>query len=85
MPGATDYAVEVISGHSGVHTPPNNYSFDGLSPNEEVTIELTISGSGTCPPLVIEETCIAIDCPTLALEVVPDGEEATGLLLLWLF
>ena len=71
--GATDYTVDVINGPAGVFTPPNIYSFDGLSPNEEVTIELTVTGNGACPPIILEESCIAIDCPSLTLEIIPDG------------
>ncbi len=74
--GAADYAVEVLNGPTGAFTPPNSYSFNGLSPNEEVTIELTVMGNGTCPPVVLEETCIAIDCPSLTLEIDPNGSSA---------
>ncbi|MEZ4957141.1 MAG: gliding motility-associated C-terminal domain-containing protein [Saprospiraceae bacterium] len=73
VPGAADYSVAVLNGPMGVFTPPNSYSFDNLSPNEEVTIELTVIGNGTCPPITIEETCAAYDCPVPDLEILPDG------------
>lgn len=82
--GATDYQVEVLSGQIGTFTPPDTYFFDGLQPNEEVTIALTISGDGACPPITIEETCEAIDCPTIDIELMPDSTSvciSTGTLI----
>ncbi len=71
--GATDYQVDVLSGQVGIFTPPDTYFFDGLQPNEEVTISLTISGNSACPPITIEETCEAIVCPTIDISLTPDS------------
>ena len=71
--GATDYQAVVTSGQTGVFTPPNSYTFNGLSPNEEVTIELTIAGNGICPSVTAQGSCIAIDCPTFDLFITPDN------------
>ncbi len=71
--GATDYQVETLTGQTGIFTPPGTYSFDNLAPNEEVTISLTIAGNGVCPPITIEETCEAIDCPTIDISLSPDS------------
>ncbi|MEO1260421.1 MAG: PKD domain-containing protein [Bacteroidota bacterium] len=72
--GAVDYQVAVISGQAGTFTPPNSYVFDGLSPNEEVIIELTIIGNGTCPPVTTQGSCIAIDCDPIGLIISPENE-----------
>ena len=69
--GATDYEVSVVSGPTGVFTPPDNYLVDGLNPDDEVTIELTVSGDGACPPVSIQQTCIAVDCPTVTIDITP--------------
>ncbi|HHM21583.1 MAG TPA: T9SS type B sorting domain-containing protein, partial [Bacteroidetes bacterium] len=74
--GATDYQVEVTSGQTGVFTPPNSFLLDGLSPNEEVNIELTIVGNGTCPPVVVQQSCVAIDCPPTDLIIAPQNGSA---------
>ena len=72
--GAADYQVNVISGQAGDFTPPNSISFDNLSPNEEVIIELTVVSNGICPPVVTQESCIAIDCPPADLSITPFNE-----------
>ena len=72
--GAVDYQVVVLSGQTGTFTPPNSYAFDGLAPNEEVAIELTIVGNGTCPPATAQGSCIAIDCSPVDLVISPDNE-----------
>jgi hypothetical protein len=72
--GATDYQVNVLTGQTGDFTPPNSYSFNNLSANEEVIIELTVIGNGICPPAVTQESCVAIDCPPSDLDIIPSKE-----------
>ncbi|HFA48781.1 MAG TPA: T9SS type B sorting domain-containing protein [Bacteroidetes bacterium] len=69
--GASGYDVQVSSGPTGTFTPPNSYFVSGLNPMDEVSIELTVSGNGACPPVVIQETCIAIDCPAVGIDIAP--------------
>ncbi len=66
---ATNYQVQVLNAPSTATTnQPDDFSFNvtNLSPLEEVTIEVEVSdANSTCPPTVVTETCIALDCPTL--------------------
>ncbi|MCC6724581.1 MAG: gliding motility-associated C-terminal domain-containing protein [Saprospiraceae bacterium] len=71
VPNATSYQVTVLSGQSGTSTPPTSYLFTGLQPNETVTIELSVSGNTVCPPITVQQTCTAVDCPTVTIDIAP--------------
>lgn len=71
VPNATDYEVTVLAGQTGSQTSQTSYLVNGLQPNDQVTIELTVSGNTACPPVTVQETCIAQDCPTVTIDLVP--------------
>lgn len=71
VPNATDYQVTVLSGPSGSQTSQTTYAVNGLQPNDEVTIELTVSGNTACPPVTVQQTCIAQDCPPVTIDLTP--------------
>ncbi len=49
----------------------NQYVVTGLSPGDSVSIQLTVSGNTICPPVVIEASCVAQDCPTPVIDIDP--------------
>ena len=71
VPNATDYEVTVLVGQSGTQTSPTSYAVNGLQPNDVVTIELSVSGNTACPPVTVQETCVATDCPTVTIDITP--------------
>lgn len=71
VPNATDYEVTVLSGQTGTQPSPTSYSLTGLQPNETVTIELVVSGNTVCPPVTVEQTCTAVDCPNVTIDIAP--------------
>ncbi len=71
VPNATDYQVTVLAGQTGSQTSQTSYLVNGLQPNDAVTIELTVSGNTACPPLTVQQTCIAQDCPTVTIDLTP--------------
>lgn len=68
---ATNYDAEVIAGAEGTQTSDNSYFVDGLTPGDQVTLQLTISGNTACPPVVVTQTCTAQDCPPLTIGITP--------------
>ncbi|MFQ5445481.1 MAG: PKD domain-containing protein [Saprospiraceae bacterium] len=66
--GATDYQVTVLSGPAGVLNP-NSYLVNGLLPGDSVTIELTVSNNSACPPVTVQQTCYALDCPDITIQI----------------
>ncbi|MBK8562737.1 MAG: gliding motility-associated C-terminal domain-containing protein [Saprospiraceae bacterium] len=71
VPNATDYEVTVLSGQSGLQSSPTSYSLTGLQPNETVTIEIVVSGNTVCPSITVEQTCTAVDCPAVTIDLAP--------------
>jgi gliding motility-associated-like protein len=75
VPGATSYDVALVNGLPGVQGA-NNYTISNIpaGAGESATIELTVAGSGVCPPAVVEATCVSLPCPTVDVDVqaVPD-------------
>ncbi len=68
---ATDYTAVVIAGTTGTQTSANSYFIDGLTSGDEITLQLTVSGNTVCPDVVTTQTCIAKDCPQIAIEIEP--------------
>jgi len=62
VPNATAYNVTHLFGPMGV-VNGNRYEATGLMPGDSVSIEITVSGSGLCPPVVVQASCVAQDCP----------------------
>ncbi len=69
----TDYQVDVITAG---FTPTNvdNVNgvvfFDGLTPGDEITVEVTATVSGSaCPPMTTPVTCTAKQCPQTEIEI----------------
>jgi len=71
VPNATNYQVAVLAGQSGNQTSPTSYAINGLQPNDQVTIELTVTGNTICSPVTVQQTCIAQDCPPVAITLTP--------------
>ncbi|MEZ5055413.1 MAG: gliding motility-associated C-terminal domain-containing protein [Saprospiraceae bacterium] len=62
VPGASGYAVNLLSGTSGIRNG-NNYEVTGLQPNDLVTIEVVAQTSSICGPTRDTLTCEAKPCP----------------------
>lgn len=72
VPGADDYTINVISAHTGtLGAGGTTYLVTGLSPNEEVTIEVIANGSGACGNSSAQQSCTAQDCPTITVDIDP--------------
>jgi gliding motility-associated-like protein len=71
VPGASGYAVDILSGQSGSSPSNTSYLLSGLSPGEQVILELTVNSNSACPPLVLLQTCAAVDCPPVTVDIAP--------------
>ena len=71
VPGATDYDVTVVTGQPGTQPTQNSFLVENLEPDDQVTISLTVSNGGACPPVVVQQTCVAKECPGIVLDVQP--------------
>ncbi len=67
---ATGYSVSVPTGQTGILNQ-NSFLVNNLDPGDEVTIELTVNGDGICPDVVVEATCLAMDCPDVVIDIAP--------------
>jgi gliding motility-associated-like protein len=63
VPNAIAYDAVPLFGPAGTVTG-NQYSVTGLMPGDSIAIELTVTGNGECPPLVLVASCVAKNCPT---------------------
>ncbi|MDF1694236.1 MAG: SdrD B-like domain-containing protein [Saprospiraceae bacterium] len=63
VPGATGYLVSVDGGTPFV-TTDTFHGETGLSPDDMVTITVTVITDSKCPPTMDEATCTAVSCPT---------------------
>jgi len=74
IPSAQSYNVVVLNGPAGTPTSDTSYLFDGLNPNDEVTIQVEVVSDGICPNQISEYTCTAQNCPdrTVVIDSVPD-------------
>ncbi len=70
VPGALGYDITVLTGQMGTQGP-NNFFVDGLIPNEEVIIEMTVLGDAPCGDTIVQQSCIATDCPSIQLTIDP--------------
>src|SRR5690606_33759649 len=43
----------------------------GLMPGDSVSIEIEISGNTLCPPVIIQASCVAQECPMPIIEIDP--------------
>ena len=68
VPGATAYTVNLISGPAGVQSG-NTYLVTGLSPGDQVEIEVVAVGDGPCGNSAATASCIAEDCPTVTIDI----------------
>ncbi len=82
VPGASGYNVVVISGPSGTQNG-NTYTVTGLNANDMVTIQVTAIDDGPCPNVSATQTCSALDCPSVTIDIDPvddiclDGNNGT--------
>ncbi len=65
--GGFIHTASSISGPDGLQTD-STYTVSGLSPNDEVTIELAAFSPEGCVA-INQQTCSAIDCPNVELEI----------------
>lgn len=70
VPGATGYAVDVQSGHTG-SLSGTSYTVNGLSPGEEVVIAVSAVGSNSCANPPTQISCSSQDCPPVGLSIAP--------------
>ncbi len=70
---SVSYKVVVISGPSGILTGPNKYVVSGLLPSTPVVIEMTATGKGMCPPVIVQSTCSSLDCSGLVVNLNEPG------------
>lgn len=68
VPGATGYNVTVISGPTGTQNG-NSYTVSGLNPGDNATIEVTALNNGPCGNSSAQQTCTAMDCPNVTLDI----------------
>lgn len=68
VPGAGSYQVVSTSGPQGTLSG-TTYTVSGLTPNQPVSIEVTAVGTSACGNSTATATCIAQNCPTLALNL----------------
>jgi gliding motility-associated-like protein len=68
--GATSYTPSVMTGQTGVQSG-NSFTVQNLQPGESVTLELTVSGNGACPPVSVQQTCAAPNCPPVTVDIAP--------------
>lgn len=72
VPGATNYTLNVISSHIGLMGPGDTtFLVSGLSPNEEVTIQVIAIGDGACGNSSAQQSCTAQDCPPVVITIDP--------------
>lgn len=70
MPNGT--TVNVLTSHAGtLGAGDTTYLVTGLSPNEEVIIEVTAIGTGACGNSVAQQSCTAQNCPTVMVDIDP--------------
>jgi gliding motility-associated-like protein len=77
VPGADTYDVVVLDGPTGTQNG-NTYTLTGLTPDQEVTIEVTASGSSVCGPSVTTATCLAQACQPLDMVVTGSSTICSG-------
>lgn len=70
VPGATSYNVTVLSGPTGTQTG-NSYLITGLTPGQQVEIEVEAVGTGACGNSTNTLTCTAEDCPDVTIIIDP--------------
>jgi len=68
VPGVTDLTVNTSPFQNGV-LQGNTYTLNGLPPSTTVDFELTLTGAGGCPPVVVSSTCATDDCPPITIAI----------------
>lgn len=71
VPGATGYNATITSGHAGTQPSPTSFEIIGLTPGEEVSIQVEAIGSGACGNSMAQQTCSAQDCPIVTIVIDP--------------
>jgi gliding motility-associated-like protein len=71
IPGASGYNVTVLSGQSGTQPSPTSFEITGLSPAEQVEIEVEAISTGACGNSSSLQTCSAQDCPVVTIVIDP--------------
>lgn len=64
-----DVNITVLSGQSSFDLMDNTYIVDGLSSEEEVTIQIEFNAGDACGGVTIIENCTSLPCPDVELEV----------------
>lgn len=68
IPGATGYSISVDGG-APFEVTGTSYGETGLSPDDMITITVTVLTDSKCPPSSDTETCIATSCPDFVLDI----------------
>ena len=70
VPNATAYDVTHLFGPMGTING-NQYVVTGIAPGDSVSIQIEVSGNTICPPVVIEASCVAENCPMPVINIDP--------------
>ncbi|HLF65248.1 MAG TPA: gliding motility-associated C-terminal domain-containing protein [Saprospiraceae bacterium] len=70
VPNAISYDVTQLFGPAG-NVNGNQFVVTGLTPGDSVSINLTVSGGGLCPPVTVQASCVAKNCPTPTFAITP--------------
>ena len=68
--GAVNYTVVDVTGPTGTLNG-TSYTVDGLSPGDNVIIQVIAEGTGPCGNSMAEQSCIAQDCPSVTVTIAP--------------
>ena len=75
--GASGYQVNVISGPQGT-LDGTTYSVTGLSPGQQVTVQVTANSGTVCPDASTTITCVATSCPPVDVQITGIGNFCAG-------
>lgn len=70
VPNATTYDVTHLFGPMG-SVNGNQYVVNGLTPGDSVSIQIEISGNTICPPVIVQASCVAQECPMPVIAIDP--------------
>jgi gliding motility-associated-like protein len=71
LSGAAGFTVNVLQGPPGAILSDTSYLFEGLTPGQEVTLEVTGLSGNNCPDVVQVMSCSSVSCPTVNLNILP--------------
>jgi gliding motility-associated-like protein len=73
--GVEDVVINIISGQTTFELIDNVITVNGLSSEEEVTIEIIFNLESTCGGSIIIENCTSLPCPDVTFEINLSGQD----------